>query len=270
MSQLITFAKSSILVLVIAGCAIGKLKDKANAEENSDRTGQSFSTISLPPPPQIEGLKSVSDRSATNAVESASDRSATNKPQQNLQPPTAPSSSETVMIPPPPPTPKYCYVGTWEMSDLSQYWLPIVQRFAQTKVTSRLTNGKAQITFTRDGFSIFEARNFVQKYKLKFNQKGNKINEWGLTLRGSATAEYTESKGMKLSFSSPSYRWLRSQLDLGEDLNVTGERLFNLYGAEGKKTVSLPYDCLDRDTIVLKLPVPKAKKSISITLKRIN
>jgi hypothetical protein len=161
-------------------------------------------------------------------------------------------------------------VGTWEVRDLSQYWLPLVQKFAQTKVSSKKTQGRVQITFTRDGYTIFEARNFQQQYQPKSAPSKNKFNEFELTLQGRATADYTEKKGMKLSFSAPNYRWFNSQLNLGEDLNVTGDRLFNLYGKAGQTTVTLPYDCLDHDTIVLKLQVPKTEKFISLKLKRLH
>jgi hypothetical protein len=264
MSQFNTFAKSSILAVLITGSSFGMSDLMANPPSIAQQ-------IELPPPPKIEPVESALSKSGNN-TRSAEVIPAPPPPSNSnvvVVPPPPPSKTEVVTIPPPPPNPEYCYIGTWEVKDLSQYWLPLVQKFAQTKVSSKKTHGRAQITFTRDGYTIFEARDFQQKYKPKSAVSKNKFNEFELTLRGRATADYTEKKGMKLSFTAPNYRWFSSQLNLGEDLNVTGDRIFNLYGKGGKETVSLPYDCLDRDTIVLKLPVPKSEKLIALKLKRI-
>lgn len=250
MSQLHTFAKSVIVSLAIVGSVGGILNSSANCQAQSDRD---FSSISLPPPPPIKGVKSGSSNVTIEPP-----------------PPPLPNESPTVSAPPPPPAPEYCYVGTWKVTDMSQYWLPIVQNFARGKLTTKPNEGNAQITFTKDGFSVFEARHFEQKYQLKSARQSDRINEYGLTIGGRATAEYKETEDKKLSFSEANYRRLRSQLNLGEDFNVTGEKLlFNLYGQEGEKSTTLPYDCLDRDTIVIKLPAPKTKKLIALKLTRV-
>jgi hypothetical protein len=265
MSEFNTFARSASLALLIAGASVGMPDPMANRHSIAQQ-------IELPPPPQIEPIESALNRSGVTNTRSPQEIPAppSSSPRDVVAVPAPqPKSSDVVVIPPPPPNPEYCYVGTWEVKDLSQYWLPLVQKFAQTKVSSKKTQGRAQITFTRDGYSIFEARDFQQKYKPKSAPANNKFSELELTLRGRATADYTEKKGMKLSFTTPNYRWFSSQLNLGEDLSVTGDKIFNLYGNGGKETISIPYDCLDRDTIVLKLPVPKSARSIALKLKRI-
>jgi hypothetical protein len=65
----------------------------------------------------------------------------------------------------------YCYVGTWQINDLSGYWLPNLQNFTQAQITSPQMLGYAKVTMTRDGRAIFEAIDLEQQYKPELSSR---------------------------------------------------------------------------------------------------
>jgi hypothetical protein len=182
------------------------------------------------------------------------------------KPPAAPP----VNIPPPPTGEPYCYVGTWQVADLSAYWLPTVQTFTQAKVTEPQMLGYAKVTLYKDGGAVFEAFDLEQKYTLKSPQNGARIDKIGLGLSGTALARFQVNPDSTLTFSSQNYQRLTNKLNLGSTLKLTGDKLFIPFGDRDLPPAKSPYKCLDRDNITMRIPLPTGQKSISILLKRIN
>ncbi|WP_309736283.1 hypothetical protein [Chamaesiphon sp. OTE_75_metabat_556] len=185
------------------------------------------------------------------------------KAAKNLTPPP-------VTIPPQPTGEPYCYVGTWQVADLSGYWQPVIQTFTQANVTNPQMIGYAKVTIERNGHASFEAVDLEQRYTLKTKETGARIDRIGIGLSGSANARFQVNPDSTLTFSSQNYQRLTTRLNLGESLKLTGDRLFPLFGDRDKPTIKSAYKCLDRDNITLKIPLPTGQKSISILLKRIN
>jgi hypothetical protein len=181
-----------------------------------------------------------------------------------------PLASPIVSALPSKPTVPYCYVGTWQVSDLSAYWLPIVQNFTQAKVTEPRMVGYGKLTIAKDGRAAFEAVDLEQKYTLKTKDTGAKIDSLEFSLGGRAAARFKENPDSTLTFSSQNYQRLSSKLNLGEGMELNGDRLFTIFGDRLSPTMTLPYKCVDTDNIVLKVPLPFGKQLVPISLKRIN
>lgn len=182
------------------------------------------------------------------------------------KPPPAP----TVDIPPPPMGEPYCYVGTWQITDLSGYWLPTIQNFTQATIADPQMLGYAKLTINKDGNAVFEAVDLEQKYTLKSKETGAKIDKVSLSLAGNSTARFQVNTDSTLTFNSQNYQRTNTKLNLGTSLKLTGDRLFMLFGDRDSPPVKLPYKCLDRDTIILRVPLPTGQKTIPISLKRIS
>jgi hypothetical protein len=188
-----------------------------------------------------------------------------------VKPPTEIAVEST----PPPPravsTP-FCHVGTWQISDLNAYWLPTIQSFTQAQITAPQMLGYGKVTLTKDGDATFEAFDLIQKYTLVTKETGAKIDKIELNLGGAMTARFQVNPDSTLTFSSQNERRLRTTLNLG-DVKLTGDRLFKLFGDEPVAKASpqkLPYRCIDRDNLTLRIPSPTGQKLIPIALKRVN
>jgi hypothetical protein len=193
------------------------------------------------------------------------------KPKSPIDPPTSkPPTAPTVDIPPPPIGEPYCYVGTWQIADLSAYWLPSIQNFTQAKITDPQMLGYAKVTINKDGYASFEAFDLEQKYTLRSKETGARLDRIGLSLSGNSTARFQVNPDSTLTFNSQNYQRLTTKLNLGSGLKLTGERLFMLFGDRDLPPVKLPYKCLDRENITLKIPLSTGQKLIPISLKRIN
>ena len=195
----------------------------------------------------------------------------------NIQPPTPPQPPvptgelvAKVPIPPPPLGEPYCYVGTWQVADLSAYWLPTIKHFTQAKVTNPQMLGYAKIVINKDGNATFEAFDLEQKYTLKVKETGATIDRISLGLSGSASARFQVNSDSTLTFSSQNYQRLSPKLNLGENLKLSGDRLFMLFGDRDLPPVKSQYKCVDRDNINLQIFLPGGKKSVAVLLKRIN
>ena len=169
------------------------------------------------------------------------------------------STAPKVEIPPAPLGEPYCYVGTWQINDLATYWLPSVQTFTQAKVTEPQMLGYAKITIDKNGSAVFEAFDLEQKFTLKTKETGTKIDKIGLGMSGNATARFQVNADSTLTFSSQNYQRLTTKVNLGNNVKLTGDRLFMLFGDRDLPPVKLPYKCLDRDNITLKIPLPQVK-----------
>ena len=180
------------------------------------------------------------------------------------------STAPKVEIPPAPLGEPYCYVGTWQINDLATYWLPSVQTFTQAKVTEPQMLGYAKITIDKNGSAVFEAFDLEQKFTLKTKETGAKIDKIGLGISGNATARFQVNADSTLTFNSQNYQRLTTKVNLGNNVKLTGARLFMLFGDRDLPPVKLPYKCLDRDNITLKIPLSTGQKLIPISLKRIN
>jgi hypothetical protein len=183
-----------------------------------------------------------------------------------VNPPTAPP----VKIPPQPTGEPYCYVGTWQIADLSGYWLPTIQNFTQAKVTDPQMLGYAKLTLNKDGYATFEAFDLEQRYMLRAKETGAKIDKIGMGLSGSASARFQVNPDSTLTFSSQNYQRLTTKLNLGANLKLSGDRLFMLFGDRDLPPLKSQYKCLDRDNITLRILLPTGQKSMPISLKRIN
>jgi hypothetical protein len=198
----------------------------------------------------------------TPAVNNAPDPQPTKAAKNPAMPPVA--------IPPQPTGEPYCYVGTWQVADLSGYWQPVIQTFTQAKITNPQMIGYGKVTIERNGNASFEAVDLEQRYTLKTKETGARIDRISIGLSGSANARFQVNPDSTLTFSSQNYQRLTTKLNLGETLKLTGDRLFPLFGERDKPTIKSAYKCLDRDNITLKIPLLTGQKSISILLKRIN
>jgi hypothetical protein len=214
-----------------------------------------------PPPPPPPAPSELPQKEAKNLT----------LPPQPL--PTKAAKNPPAPAAPPPPQPTgepYCYVGTWQIADLSGYWQPTIQTFTQAQVTNPQMLGYAKLTIERNGNASFEAVDLEQRYTLKTKETGARIDRIGISLSGSASARFQVNPDSTLTFNSQNYQRLTARLNLGESLKLTGDRLFVLFGERDKPAIKSAYKCLDRDNISLKIPLPTGQKGISILLKRIN
>jgi hypothetical protein len=229
---------------------------------------QSTSSVQVPPPPTIEPPSNPSVQIPPPTTVPKIAIVPTNK----VATPTIdlPLASPILSALPPQPSSPYCYTGTWQISDLSAYWLPIVQNFTQAKVTEPRMVGYGKLTIAKDGRAAFEAVDLEQKYTLKAKDTGAKIDNLEFLLGGRAAARFKENPDSTLTFSSQNYQRLSSKLNLGEGMELNGDRLFTIFGDRLSPTMTLPYKCIDADNIVLKIPLPFGKQLVPISLKRIN
>jgi hypothetical protein len=164
----------------------------------------------------------------------------------------------------------FCQVGTWQISDLNAYWLPTIQSFTQAQITTPQMLGYGKVTLTKDGNATFEAFDLIQKYTLVTKETGAKIDKIELNLGGAITARFQVNPDSTLTFSSQNDRRLTTTLNLGSGLKLTGDRLFKLFGDRDLPPTKLPYRCIDRDNLTLRIPAPTGQKLIPITFKRVN
>jgi hypothetical protein len=135
----------------------------------------------------------------------------------------------TVDIPPAPTGEPYCYVGTWQIANLSAYWVPTIQTYTQGKVADPQTVGYAKVTLNRDGNAYFEAFDFEQRYTLK-KSTGARIDRISFGLTGNASARFQSNPDSTLTFNSQGYQRLTNRLNLGANIKLTGEKLFIIFG----------------------------------------
>ncbi len=194
----------------------------------------------------------------------------TNKPVADPPTTTKPPAVPTMEIPPPPMGEPYCYVGTWQIADLSAYWLPSIQNFTQAKITEPQLLGYAKVTINKDGYASFEAFDLEQKYTLRSKETGARIDRIGLSLSGNSNARFQVNPDSTLTFNHQNYQRLTTKLNLGSSLKLTGDRLLMLFGDRDLPPIKLPYRCLDRENMILRVPLPTGQKLIPIALKRIS
>jgi hypothetical protein len=227
--------------------------------------------LAAPPTPEIKAPPAPPAPPAPETPPAPLPTSADNNPPDPLPTKEAKNPATPPMAIPPQPTGEpYCYVGTWQVADLSGYWQPIIQTFTQAKITNPQMIGYAKMTIERNGNASFEAVDLEQRYTLKTKETGARIDRIGIGLSGSANARFQVNPDSTLTFNSQNYQRLTTRLTLGESLKLTGDRLFPLFGERDKPAIKSAYKCLDRDNITLKIPLPTGQKVISILLKRIN
>jgi hypothetical protein len=164
----------------------------------------------------------------------------------------------------------YCYVGTWQVTDLNGYWLPSIQNFTQAQISDPQMLGYAKVTLTKDGNATFEAIDLEQKYTLKSTVTGTKIDKIGVNLAGTSYARFQSNQDGSLVFNAQDYRRLNTRLHLGEGLKLSGDRLFTLFGDRDLAPVNSSYKCVGQDRLILKVPLPNGQKLIPISFKRVN
>jgi hypothetical protein len=162
----------------------------------------------------------------------------------------------------------YCYVGTWQVTDLNGYWLSSIQNFTQAQISDPQMLGYAKVTLTKDGNATFEAIDLEQKYTLKSAATGTKIDKIGMNLAGTSYARFQSNQDGSLVFNAQDYRRLTTRLHLGEGLKLSGDRLFTLFGDRNLSPANSSYKCVGQDKLILK--VPNGQKLIPISFKRIN
>jgi hypothetical protein len=164
----------------------------------------------------------------------------------------------------------YCYVGTWQVTDLNGYWLPSIQNFTQAQISDPQMLGYAKVTLTKDGNATFEAIDLEQKYTLKSTVTGTKIDKIGVNLAGTSYARFQSNQDGSLVFNAQDYRRLNTRLHLGEGLKLSGDRLFTFFGDRDLAPVNSSYKCVGQDRLILKVPLPNGQKLIPISFKRVN
>ncbi|AFY95374.1 hypothetical protein [Chamaesiphon minutus] len=220
--------------------------------------------------PKTAASKSQSSGSASSLVQNPTPPPV-KTPSLAQNPPPPPVKTPATPAPPPAPVGEpYCYVGTWQVADLSPYWLPLVQTFTQAKVTDPQMLGYGKLTIHRDGYISFEAFDLEQRYTLQSKDTGAKIDRVGLGLAGNADARFQVNPDSTLTFNNQNYRRLTTKVNLGSNVKLSGDRLFTIFGDRDLPPTKSQYKCLDRDNITLRIFLPSSQKSISISLKRIN
>lgn len=196
-------------------------------------------------------------------------------PQRDLIP--AAPSAPTETIPPPistvvlaPSGHPYCYVGTWQVTDLNDYWLPKIQSFTQAQISDPQMLGYAKVTLTKEGNAMFEAIDLEQNYTLKSAATGTKIDKIGMNLAGSSYAKFQSNQDGRLTFRDQDYRRLAARIDLGEGMKLSGDRLFTLFGEKELAPVNSSYKCVGQDKLILKIPSPNGQKLIPVSFKRVS
>lgn len=226
-------------------------------------------TAVIPPPPTIEQIPAV-QISPPPTIKKVS------VPDLKIAPPPIAVKPPAVDVKPAsvvaaaPAAKTYCYAGTWQISDLSAYWLPLIQNFSQAQIANPRMVGYAKVTITEDGRSLFEAFDLEQKYTLNSKETGAKVDNLEFILGGRATARFEANSDRSLTFNSQNYRRLSSKLNLGQGMELNGDRLFTVFGDRNSPQVPVPYKCVDRDNLILNVPLPVGKKLIPIALKRIS
>jgi hypothetical protein len=162
----------------------------------------------------------------------------------------------------------YCYVGTWQVTDLNGYWLSSIQNFTQAQISNPQMLGYAKVTLTKDGNATFEAIDLEQKYTLKSTVTGTKIDKIGVNLAGTSYARFQSNQEGSLVFNAQDYRRLNARLHLGEGLKLSGDRLFTLFGDRDLPPANSAYKCVGQDKLILK--VPNGQKLIPISFKRVS
>ena len=183
--------------------------------------------------------------------------------------PTAPITAPISTVVMAPSGQPYCYVGTWQVTDLNGYWLPSIQNFTQAQISDPQMLGYAKVTLTRDGNATFEAIDLEQKYTLKSTVTGTKIDKIAVNLAGTSYARFQSNQDGSLVFNAQDYRRLNTRLHLGEGLKLSGDRLFTLVGDKDLAPVNSSYKCVGQDRLILKVPLPNGPKLIPISFKRV-
>ena len=162
----------------------------------------------------------------------------------------------------------YCYVGTWQLTDLNGYWLPSIQSFTQAQISDPQMLGYGKVSLTRDGNATFEAIDLEQKYTLKSAATGTKIDKIAINLAGTSYARFQSNQEGSLGFNAQDYRRLTARLHLGESLKLSGDRLFTLFGDTNSSSANSTYKCIGQDKLILK--VLNGQKLIPISFKRVS
>ncbi len=162
----------------------------------------------------------------------------------------------------------YCYVGTWQVTDLNGYWLSSIQSFTQAQISDPQMLGYGKVSLTRDGNATFEAIDLEQTYTLKSTATGTKIDKIAINLAGTSYARFQSDREGSLGFNAQDYRRLNARLHLGESLKLSGDRLFTLFGDRDSPPANSTYKCVGQDKLILK--VPNGQKLIPISLKRVS
>ena len=162
----------------------------------------------------------------------------------------------------------YCYVGTWQVTDLNGYWLPSIQSFTQAQISDPQMLGYGKVSLTKDGNATFEAIDLEQKYTLKSAATGTKIDKIGVNLAGTSYARFQSDQDGNLVFNAQDYRRLTARLHLGESLKLSGDKLFTLFGDRNLSPANSTYKCVGQDKLILK--VPNGQKLIPISFKRVS
>ncbi len=162
----------------------------------------------------------------------------------------------------------YCYVGTWQVTDLNGYWLSSIQNFTQAQIGDPQMLGYGKVSLTRDGNATFEAIDLEQKYTLKSAATGTKIDKIGVNLAGTSYARFQSNQDGSLVFNAQDYRRMTARLHLGESLKLSGDRLFTLFGDKNLSPANSSYKCVGQDKLILK--VPNGQKLIPISFKRVS
>ncbi len=195
---------------------------------------------------------------ATSAATPAS-QSPTSEPAQPSAPTAtvAPTDPSAPTATPAPLVGATCLVGTWELTDMSDYFASVMSQ-ADNIAAIVGQNGRMLYTFTTDGRAAVKAEKFQELIEL--TTQGLKL-ETILTVDGEANSTYT-STADTFTFSDPDNSAFKLSATVnGQEMfsDTTPDELAAAFGVSNDpKYNTSTYEC-DGDTLKITPPVQKAR-----------
>ncbi len=157
-----------------------------------------------------------------------------------------------------------CVVGTWEFSDMSEYFGSLMSQ-AGNPAQYEGQEGKIIYTFGADGKAKIEAQDFTAKLKITVQNLSFPME---VKMTGSATADYTTSDPNKVTFSNNDVGNFKLSITMnGQEMSsITSDELAAFGLSSDPKYNTFTYEC-SGDTLKYTPPLPNVKP---VVLKRVN
>ena len=158
-----------------------------------------------------------------------------------------------------------CLIGTWEMTDMSDYFTSIM---AKTNTPFKLADkkGSVRITFGADGKAAMAADQW--QVTLSGTVQGV-VLKVVVSINGAATADYTAADGKIVFSNRRSDNMIMSSTVNGQELfSGTSDELASLFGVSGSNNAynTFPFEC-GSDTLKYTPPI---KNASPVILTRVN
>ncbi len=151
-----------------------------------------------------------------------------------------------------------CIVGTWELTDLSEYMKSVVPDTGGT-LTYQGTSGSARYIFGADGKAQIQADNLQVSYKM-----GAGINlDFQVGLNGSGTADYTVAEGNLLSTTNVNVDGLALTLTMGGVPFGDSSSLGSMIPFFGETSSAMPFTCTS--TTLTYTPAAQGAQPVTFT-----